>query len=40
MDKGKIVEQGTHSDLITDKDGFYKKLYDAQLKKEGSFIAD
>ena len=40
MDKGKIVEQGTHSDLITDKGGFYKKLYDAQLKKEGSFIAD
>tara|TARA_B100001063_G_scaffold116914_1_gene109155 strand:+ start:872 stop:2647 length:1776 start_codon:yes stop_codon:yes gene_type:complete len=40
MDKGKIVEQGIHSDLITDKDGFYKKLYDAQLKKEGSFIAD
>ena len=40
MDKGKIVEQGTHTDLITDKGGFYKKLYDAQLKKEGSFIAD
>jgi subfamily B ATP-binding cassette protein MsbA len=36
MDKGKIVEQGTHSSLIVNKDGFYKKLYDAQLKKEGS----
>ena len=40
MDKGKIVEQGTHSGLITNKDGFYKKLYDAQLKKEGSLIID
>ncbi|MFL2610009.1 MAG: ABC transporter ATP-binding protein [Flavobacteriaceae bacterium] len=38
MDKGKIVEQGTHSSLIVNKDGFYKKLYDAQLKKEGSLI--
>ena len=38
MDKGKIVEQGPHSSLIVNKDGFYKKLYDAQLKKEGSLI--
>jgi len=38
MDKGKIVEQGTHSSLIVNKDGFYKKLYDAQLKKLGSLI--
>ena len=38
MDKGKIIEQGTHSSLIVNKDGFYKKLYDAQLKKEGSLI--
>ncbi len=40
MDKGKIVEQGTHSSLIINKDGFYKKLYDAQLKKEGSLITN
>ena len=40
MDKGKIVEQGTHSSLIVNKDGFYKKLYDAQLKKEGSLITN
>ena len=40
MDKGKIIEQGTHSSLIVNKDGFYKKLYDAQLKKEGSLITN
>ena len=40
MDKGKIVEQGTHSSLIVNKDGFYKKLYDAQLKKEGDLISN
>ena len=40
MDKGKIVEQGTHSNLIGNKDGSYKKLYDAQLKKEGILITD
>jgi subfamily B ATP-binding cassette protein MsbA len=40
MDKGKIVEQGTHSSLIGNKDGSYKKLYDAQLKKEGILITD
>ena len=40
MDKGKIVEQGTHTSLIINKDGFYKKLYDAQLKKEGDLISN
>ena len=40
MDKGKIVEQGTHRSLIVNNDGFYKKLYDAQLKKEGSLITN
>ncbi len=27
MDKGKIVEQGKHSDLIKQEKGYYKKLY-------------
>jgi len=31
MDKGMIVEQGTHSELITHESGFYKKLYEAQF---------
>jgi ATP-binding cassette subfamily B protein len=30
MDKGKIVEQGSHSQLIA-KDGYYKKLYSSQF---------
>jgi len=30
MDKGKIVETGTHSKLM-EKDGFYKKLYNSQF---------
>ena len=40
MDKGKIVESGKHSDLIIDKNGYYKKLYDAQLKKERSALVN
>ena len=40
MDKGKIVESGKHSDLIIDKNGYYKKLYDAQLKKERSTLVN
>ena len=31
MDKGMIVEQGTHSELITKESGFYKNLYEAQF---------
>ena len=31
MDKGLIVEQGTHQELLNLKSGFYKKLYDSQF---------
>jgi ATP-binding cassette, subfamily B, multidrug efflux pump len=31
MDKGIIVEEGTHFELLDKKDGFYKKLYDSQF---------
>lgn len=31
MDKGLIVEQGTHNDLVNKEDGYYKKLYDSQF---------
>lgn len=30
LDKGKIIQEGTHDELLT-KDGFYKDLYDEQL---------
>jgi subfamily B ATP-binding cassette protein MsbA len=29
LDEGKIVESGTHSELVT-KQGLYRQLYDAQ----------
>lgn len=35
MDKGLIVEQGTHKKLL-DKGGYYSSLYEMQFKKEAS----
>ena len=35
MESGKLVEQGTHKELLKKKDGYYKNLYEVQfLKKE------
>ena len=34
MDKGQIVEQGTHQELLTKANGYYKKLYDSQFAIE------
>lgn len=34
MDKGKIVESGSHKELLQIKNGFYQKLYHAQFEKE------
>lgn len=31
MDKGMIVEQGTHNELLMQESGFYKNLYEAQF---------
>ena len=30
LDKGKIIEDGTHDELIKQSDGLYKKLWDLQ----------
>lgn len=34
IDKGEIIEQGTHEKLLA-KDGFYKKLYNMQFRNSG-----
>lgn len=34
MDKGQIVEHGTHQELLAHSDGFYRKLYDSQFAVE------
>lgn len=34
MDKGEIVERGTHDELLRNTEGYYKKLYEAQFKKD------
>ncbi|MDR2224137.1 MAG: ABC transporter ATP-binding protein/permease [Flavobacteriaceae bacterium] len=34
MDKGRVVEQGTHKELLMITNGFYKQLYEAQFIKE------
>lgn len=35
MDKGLIVEQGTHEELINRQNGYYKNLYDSQFATVG-----
>ncbi len=34
MDKGLIVEQGSHIDLVNRENGYYKRLYDSQFSVE------
>jgi ABC-type multidrug transport system fused ATPase/permease subunit len=34
MDKGQIVEEGTHQELVTKANGYYKNLYDSQFSTE------
>jgi ABC-type multidrug transport system fused ATPase/permease subunit len=34
IDKGQIVEQGTHQELLAHPEGFYRKLYDSQFAVE------
>ncbi|WP_298393122.1 ABC transporter ATP-binding protein [Flavobacterium sp.] len=33
MDKGQIVESGTHQELVTKQNGYYKNLYDSQFSE-------
>jgi len=34
LEKGKIVQDGRHEELITDSNGIYKKLYDLQFRDQ------
>jgi len=34
MDKGQIVERGSHETLLTKTNGYYKKLHDAQFEEQ------
>ena len=40
MDKGQIVEEGNHFELLNKKEGYYKNLYDSQFSVdiENDFI--
>jgi ATP-binding cassette subfamily B multidrug efflux pump len=31
MDKGKIIEKGSHNQLLQIENGYYKKLYEVQF---------
>jgi ATP-binding cassette subfamily B multidrug efflux pump len=38
MDKGEIVEQGSHAELMQKENGAYRRLFELQFKKEESLI--
>jgi ATP-binding cassette subfamily B multidrug efflux pump len=34
LDKGEIMEVGTHAELLSIENGYYRKLYDMQFSEE------
>jgi ATP-binding cassette subfamily B protein len=32
MDKGKVIQMGTHEELVVEQDGMYRRIYDIQTK--------
>ena len=39
INEGELVELGTHDDLLSKENGFYKKLYEMQFAKKESVSA-
>ena len=39
MDKGILVESGSHKELIKKENGYYKNLYEIQFEKEETILA-
>lgn len=39
MDKGQIIETGTHTELLKNPEGYYKKLYEAQFENDTQEVA-
>jgi ATP-binding cassette subfamily B protein len=32
LDKGEVIQMGTHDELLKDNDGMYRRIYDIQTK--------
>jgi ATP-binding cassette subfamily B protein len=32
LDKGEVIQTGTHEELVSDKDGMYRRIYDIQTR--------
>ena len=32
LDKGKVIQMGTHKELVAHKDGIYRQIYDIQTR--------
>ena len=40
LEAGEIVEKGTHAELLKNKNGAYRNLYDAQFLTKNSWFYD
>ena len=40
LQDGEIVEQGTHQELLTHKNGLYREIYELQLRPQEEVMRD